>query len=78
MMEISAGKNTTDDKQRIQREIKVKGRKLGTVVSFKYLGAVALDNSFKPVVLSRLAQATEALTNLKPILTDNNCLSDQR
>ena len=49
----------------IQREIKVKGQKLGTVTSFKYLGAVVSDDGSKPEVLSRIAQATAALTKLK-------------
>ena len=60
----------TDDKQRQwhpEREIKVKGQKLGTVKSFKYLGAVVSDDGSKPEVLSRIAQATAALTKLKPI-----------
>ena len=56
----------------IQREIKVKGQKLGTVTSFKYLGAVVLDDGSKPEVLSRIEQATAALTKLKPIWRDNN------
>ena len=56
----------------IQREIKVKGQKLGTVISFKYLGAVVSDDGSKPEVLSRIAQATAALTKLKPIWRDNN------
>ena len=47
----------------IQRELKVKGQKLGTVVSFKYLEAV---------ILSRIEQATGALTKPKPIWKDNN------
>ena len=55
-----------------QREIKVKGQKLGTVTSFKYLGAVVSDDGSKPEVLSRIAQATAALTKLKPIWRDNN------
>ena len=56
----------------IQREIKVKGQKMGTVMSFKYLGAIVRDEGSKPEVLSRIAQATAALTKLKPILRDNN------
>ena len=47
----------------IQRELKVKGQKLGTVVSFKYLEAV---------ILSRIEQATGALTKPEPIWRDNN------
>ena len=40
-------KDQTDDKQcqwHSEREIKVKGLKLGTVTSFKYLGAVVSDD----------------------------------
>ena len=68
-MEISAEKTKlmTNSVNGIQREIKVKGQKLGTVTSFKYLGAVVSDNGSKPEVLSRIAQATAALTKLKPI-----------
>ena len=67
-MEISAEKTKlmTNSANGIQREIKVKGQKLGTVTSFKYFGAVSDDGS-KPEVLSRIAQATAALTKLKPI-----------
>ena len=77
-MEISAEKTKlmTNSANRIQREIKVKRQKLGTVTSFKYLGAVVSDNGSKveskPEVLSRIAQATAALTKLKPIWRDNN------
>ena len=41
-MEISAEKTKlmTNSANGIQREIKVKGQKLGTVTSFKYLGAI--------------------------------------
>ena len=42
------------------------------VTSFKYLGAVVSDDGSKPEVLSRIAQATAALTKLKPIWRDNN------
>ena len=73
-MEISAEKtklmaNSAND---IQREIKVKGQKFGTVTSFKYLGAVVSDDGSKTEVLSRITQATGALTKLKPIWRDNN------
>ena len=75
-MEISAcGEDQTGDKQRQwhpEREIKVKGQKLGTVTSFKYLGAVVSDDGSKPEFLSWIAQATAALTKLKPIWRDNN------
>ena len=73
-MEISA-ENTklmTNSANGIQRQIKVNGQKLGTVTSFKYLGAVVSDDCSKPEILSRIAQATAVLTKLKPIWTDNN------
>ena len=54
------------------REIKVIGEVLDTVTSFKYVGAVASDDGSKPEVLSRIEQATAALTKLKPIWKDNN------
>ena len=73
-MEISAEKTKlmTNSANGIQREIKVKGQKLGFVTSFKYLGAVVSDDGPKPEILSRIAQATAALTKLKPIWRDNN------
>ena len=72
--EISAEKTKlmTNSANGIQREIKVKRQKLGTVTSFKYLGAVVSDDGSKPEVLSRIAQTTAALTKLKPIWRDNN------
>ena len=65
-MEISAEMNKlmTNSANGIQREIKIKGQ--------KYLGAVVSDDASKPEVLSRIAQATAALTKLKPIWRDNN------
>ena len=53
-----------------ERDIKVKGQKLGTVTSFKYLGAVVTDDGSIPEVLSRIEQATAAFTKLKPIWRD--------
>ena len=63
-MEISAEKTKlmTNSAISIQREIKVKGQKLGTGTSGKYLGAVVADDCSKPEVLSKL----------KPIWRDNN------
>ena len=62
----------TNSANGIQSEIKVKGHELGTVTSFKYLGAVVSDDGSKPEVLSRIAQSTAALTKLEPIWRDNN------
>ena len=73
-MELSAEKTKlmTNSANGIQREIEVEGQKLGTVTSDKCLGAVVSDDGFKPEVLSRIAQATAALTKLKPIWRNNN------
>ena len=73
-MEISAEKTKlmSNSAHGTQREIKVKVQVLGTVKIFKYLGAVVSDDGSKPEVLSRIAQATAALTKLKPIWRDNN------
>ena len=73
-MEISAEKTKlmTNSANGIQREIKVKRQKLGIVTSFKYLAAVVSDDGSKPEVLLRIAQATAAVTKLKPIRRDNN------
>ena len=60
-MDISAEKTKlmTNSANGIQREIKVNGQKLGTVISSKYLGIVVLDNGSE--FLSVIAQATAAL-----------------
>ena len=73
-MEIGAEKTKllTNSANGIQREINVKGQKLGIVTSFKDLGAVVSNDGSKPEILSRIAQATAALTKLKPIWRDNN------
>ena len=73
-MRIGAEKTKlmTNNANGIQREIKVKGQKLGTVISFKYFRPVVSDDGSKPEILSRIAQATAALTKLKTIWRDNN------
>ena len=68
----------TNSANGIQREIKVKWQKLGTVTSFKYLGVVVSDDGSKSKVLSRTAQATAALTKLKPFGELTTYLLDQR
>ena len=71
-MEISA-ENTklmTNSANGIEREVKVKGQRLDTVKSFKYLGSVGSADGSKPEILSRTAQVSVALT--KPIWRDNN------
>ena len=67
-MKISAEKTklTTNNTSGINTEIKVTEQKLETSTNFKYLGSVMTDESSKPEILSRIAQATAALTRLKP------------
>ena len=71
-MESSAEKTklTKNGANDIQREIKVKGQKLGTVTSFKYLGAFVSGSVSKPEDLSLIVQATAALTKLKVLWRD--------
>ena len=63
-----------DDKQHQwhQHRDQVNGQKLETVTSFKYLGSVITDEGSKPELLYRIAQATAALTRLKPIWIDKS------
>ena len=46
----------TNSASGIKSKIKLKKEKLGTMTSFKYLGAIVLDEGSKPEVLSRIAQ----------------------
>ena len=68
-MEISAEKTKlmTNNTSGIITEIKVNVQKLETVTSFKYLGSVTTVEGSKPDILSKIAQATAALTRLKPV-----------
>ena len=68
-MEISAEKIKlmTNNTSSINTEIKVNGRKLETVTSFKYLGSLVTDEGSKPEIFSRIAQITAALARLKPV-----------
>ena len=73
-MEISAEKTKlmTNNANGISIDIKIKGKKLDEVDSFKYLGAVVADQGSKPEVLSRIAQTTAALARLKTIWNDKH------
>ena len=68
-MEISAEKTKlmTNNTSSINTEIKINGQRLETVTSFKYLGSIITDEGSKPEILSRITQATAALTRLKPV-----------
>ena len=73
-MEISAEKTKlmTNNTSGINIETKVNGQRLETVTSFKYLGSVITNEGSKPEILSRIAEATAALTRLKPVLNDRS------
>ena len=79
-MEISAEKTKlmTNNTSGINTEIKVKGQKLETVTSFKYLGSVITDEGSKHELLCRIAQATAALTRSKQVWNDRSILSVPR
>ena len=75
-MGISAGKTKLmTNTSGINTKIKVNGQKLETVTSFKYLGSVITDEGSKPEILSGIAQATAALTRLKPVWIDKEYFS---
>ena len=73
-MEISAEKINlmTNNTSGINTEIKVNGQKLETVTSFKYMGSVITNGGSKQELLGRIAQATAALTRLKPLWNDRS------
>ena len=62
----------TNNTNGIDTDITINNKKLETVRSFKYLGAIAPDEEPKPEVLSRIAQTTAAVTKLKVIWNDRN------
>ena len=68
-MEISAEKSKlmTNNTDSIGIDIRVNGRKLNEVNSFKYMGAVVIDQGSTPELLSRIAQTTTTLARLKTI-----------
>ena len=62
----------------LTQTIKVKGYNLETVTNFKYLGAIVTDEGTKREVLTRIAQATSALTKLKTVWKDRKITSKHR
>ncbi|XP_072025056.1 uncharacterized protein [Amphiura filiformis] len=73
-MEISAEKTKlmTNNHSGISGAVEISKQRLGTVTSFKYLGAMISDEGSKPEVLSRIAQTTGAMAKLKPLWNDKN------
>ena len=73
-MQISAEKIQlmTNNINGISTDITIDNKKLETVYSFKYLGAIISDEGSKPEVLSRIAHTTAAVPKLKVIWNDEN------
>ena len=73
-MQISAEKTQliTNKANKISTDFTIDNKKLETVRSFKYLGAIVSDEGSKPEVLSRIAQTTAAVTKLKVIWNNKN------
>ncbi|GFR73163.1 endonuclease-reverse transcriptase [Elysia marginata] len=73
-MEVSAEKTKimTNSKGSLKREPNVNGQIIESVTKFKYLGSIISDEGSKPEILSRIAQATAHLTQLKPIRNNKN------
>ena len=71
-MQISAEKTQlmTNNTNGISTDITIDNKKLETIRSFEYLGAIVSDEGSKPELLSRIAQTTAALT--KPTVIWNN------
>ena len=61
-MEISAEKTKLmiNNTSGINTEIKMNGKKLETVTSFKYLGSVITDEGSMPEILSKITKTTVA------------------
>ncbi|KAK2188489.1 hypothetical protein NP493_131g05005 [Ridgeia piscesae] len=68
-MQINAEKTklVTNNTDGISTDIRVNGEKLDCVNTFKYLGAIIIDEESKSEILSRIAQTTAALAKLKTI-----------
>ena len=79
-MQINAEKTQlmTNNNNGISTDITIDNKKLETVHSFKYLGALVSDEGSKPEVLSRIAQTTAAMTKLKVIWNDKNITTSSK
>ena len=73
-MQISAKKTQlmTNNTNGNSTDITINNKKMETVRTFKYLGAIVSDEGSKPEVLSRIAQTSAAVTKLKVIWNDKN------
>ena len=64
----------TNNTDCIDTDIRVCGKELEAVNSFKYLGSAVLDEGSRPEILSRVAQTTAVMTKLRPIWNDKNIM----
>ena len=69
---------TTNNTNGLSTDITIDNKKLETVRSFRYLGAIVSDEGSKPEVLSRIAQTTAAVTKLKVIWNDKSIAISSR
>ena len=78
-MQISAEKTQlmTNNTNGISTDITIDNKKLETVRSFKYLGAIVSDEGSSPEVFSRIAQITATVTRLKVIWNKNIAISSK-
>ena len=69
-MDISAEKTKQqcNNTSGINTEIKIKGQKLETVTSFKYLGSVITDKGSELEILSRITQTTAGINKVETSL----------
>ena len=68
----------TNNANDISNDITIDSKKVETVRSFQYLGAIISDEGSKYEVLSRIAQTTAALTKLKVFWNDKNIAISSR
>ena len=69
---MACGSVQRNDTNGISTDVTIDNKKLETVCSFKYPGAIVSDEGSKPKVLSRIAQTTAAVTKRKVIWNDKN------
>ena len=71
---ISAEKTQlmTNNTNGISTDVTIDNKKLETIRSFKYLGAIVSHEGSKPEVLFRIAQTTAEVTKLKVIWNEKN------
>ena len=79
-MEISPEKTKimSNKANGLTKTIELKGYNLETVTNFKYLGAIVTDEGTKRELLTRIEQATSALTKLKTVWKDRKITSKHR